>query len=139
MSETITPNETVESEVIAPRPRYVDAAPANELNAQGELVGIPAEYDETKHKKPRGKDFADSADYLEFNAIQDELRAEELLAKAAESRKKADQIRKMGDPEQRKKMSKFQKALDNVMKFKEELAQLTGEDVDIAELLKGRE
>jgi hypothetical protein len=25
------------------------------------------------------------------------------------------------------------------MKFKEELAQLTGEDVDIAELLKGRE
>lgn len=145
MPEQIQANETetLKAEIAKaepnPRVAYVEDAPAEELNESGLLICLPGHYDETRHKMPRGKHFADPADYHEFRANITELKIQALQEQAASDRAAAERMRKFGDPDTRARISKFQKQLDALSKLKKELEASGADTSDFdLEALLGR-
>lgn len=105
-----------------------EAKGANLLNEDGLLTGVPVDFDGDKHLRPNRKSFADEADFCEFRAMQDELEAQALTARAAKLREQAEQIRKFGDPGQRAKVRRAQKLAEQLKALQ---ATLKADDIDI--------
>lgn len=129
-TSTIEPNETATEATKTVRPKYSEVCDASELNSDGLLTGLPQAYDPSQHKSPRAKDFADGADYYEFRAMQAELEAEELKARADKDRNRAADLRKYGDPATRKSVDALRKQMQRLEDLKSQLAK---DGVDVSE------
>lgn len=115
------------------RPKYMSTDLAKEhMNGDGLLTAIPDNYDSKEHLAPKRADFASEDLFLEFKANEFESRAEGLATKAARLREQAETIRKFGDPEQRKKVAKFQKMQAQISELQK---ALEAEGISLDELM----
>lgn len=128
--------ETPETEEKKERVAYMTVADASILNDEGQLTQVPEDFDGSEHLTPRKADFANEADYLEFKAVQADLRITHLAAQAEKWRKEAEHIRQFGDPEQRAKVLKAQRLKDQYAALR---SQLEEEGLDVDEILGGDE
>ena len=110
---------------------YIEAAPANELNAEGLLTVVPQEIDGKYHLVPKSTDFADQAIFLEWRAVQAEETAQSWVEKAKSYRTKASAFSKYGNPKTRTAILRREKIMRQLAELDE---LLLDEGVDVNEL-----
>lgn len=96
-----------------------------ERNDDGLIVGQPEGFDGKQHLKPVRDDFADAADFYEFQAAQSDERVEYFQRQAEKWRQQAEDFRKYGDPEKRKMAKRADKLREQLAELE---AQLKSEE-----------
>lgn len=89
-------------------------------NDDGKLVGQPEGFDGKLHLKPSRDDFADHAEFYDFQAAQCEGRVEYFGRQRDKWLEQAASFRRFGDPEKRKKFARAER-------LREQLAALDAE------------
>ena len=115
--------ETDEEKERNSKPKYIDSADPNLLNADGLLISMPVDFDDTKTRQPRKQDFSDECDYMDWRAGLLETEANELVAMAAKMRETSTTMRAIGDPDKRakvQKMGRLKAQLEKLEKWAEE-------------------
>jgi len=107
------------------------------LNDDGKLTGLPSDngFDGKLHLKPSREDYASDATFFDFRAEEMTTAANAALERAEQYTKMAEDIRKYGDPEARKKVAKLDKMAASIADMHAELAA-QGVEIDLADLLK---
>ncbi len=129
--ETSTEGKKREPKV---RVAFLTLVDASMLDDEGHITAVPEGYDPKEHLAPKRTDFANDADFLEFQAGVFEAVAADKAARAKEYRKQATELRKYGDPEQRKQVQKFQKMV-SALKELQGTMKAAGVEVSLEELL----
>jgi len=89
---------------------------------------IPDDFDSSKHKPLKKKDFASEATYFDMKAAEYETKAEEFRAKAEEART-------LGDKETRQAANRLKKVQKTMLEL---VGRLKKQDVDVAAVLKAQ-
>ena len=114
-------NDSATSGARAPRVSYMEVATA--LNDEGKLTEVPTDFDTTKHLKPSKDDFASPALFMDFRAMEADAKAADFTASAAKYRAEAENLRKFGNPEARKKAKRAAKLREQLKDLEAQLAE----------------
>tara|TARA_R110002096_G_C14661938_1_gene728435 strand:- start:28495 stop:28920 length:426 start_codon:yes stop_codon:yes gene_type:complete len=135
-TETVEPNTETEGKKREPKVRvaFLSLMEGDAIDAEGKIVGVPEGYDSKEHLAPKRTDFANDADFLDFQANIFDAVAAEKSERAEMYRTQATELRKYGDPEQRKQVQKFQKMAEALKALQGTLAS-SGVEVDLEALL----
>lgn len=107
----------------------VDTDGKDIVNADGELTGIPANFDWETHKPLTKSNFADTALYLDYRCDALQHRITKLTAIRTDLVKKVTHLRQFGDEDVRKLAMKATRMVDQLSALKKEL-QAEGVDLE---------
>ena len=127
----------------APSKKSYDYSGTDYVNDQGKLTSVPelvlnddgkyaGGWHWKKHKPLKKEDFATGDVFLDYRAYSTRMKAEAMLKDAEKFTSKAERMRKFGDADVAKKVSRVEKLKENMAKLKAELAE---SGYDISELL----
>ena len=114
------------------RTDFLKNANKDELDGNGKLKVVPAEWDGVLHNGLRKADFAEEFTFKTWKADQLESKIQKDQAKLLGLREEAETIKKFGDPKKRSQMKRAMRLTDQLSKLRE---QLMADGIDVDSLL----
>ena len=136
-TETVNPPEKAKPEPKV-RVNFITLVDKSMLNPEGKIVGIPEGYNSKEHLAPKRAEFANEADYMDFQANIFESVIASKQARIAKLRANAEELRKYGDPTVRKEVARGRKLAEQLIAIKKSLGS-SDVDFDVDALLAGAE
>lgn len=99
-------------------------------NTEGKLTDVPTDFDGSKCKPLRKKDFEKESNYLRHAGALMQVRGQDIVDKGVKWLAKAEQLDKFGDPAQLKKAQKLSRLRDQLVKLEAECEE---EGIEVVE------